>query len=203
MRRNGLVKEQSMCIAAVIVWVTDCWVRTFGSPHVWEMTCLYLPGTVSVSTRLSRPSLNTSCLALLTFYTQSVKSLEKLCNTAALSCDLLCLIHDAFKQRGRNVSTEVSGSICSWATKLVRACVADRRNLTCKVVSGIMPVSDSLFLALPFNAQCRGEKIPAAWGKVWPNESNCTFFNHSDQPFQMSCSQAEIFEVNTYNTFYI
>lgn len=38
-----------------------------------------------------------------------------------------------------------------------KACVADRGKLSCKVVLGIMPVSDSVFLASPFKARVQGE----------------------------------------------
>ncbi len=55
------------------------------------------------------------------------------------------------------VSAEVSGSICSWAAKLARALVADRRKLSRKVVPGVVPVSDSVFLALPFNPHVQGK----------------------------------------------
>ncbi len=35
--------------------------------------------------------------------------------------------------------------------------MADRRKLSRKVVPGIVPVSDSVFLALPFNARVQGK----------------------------------------------
>lgn len=52
---------------------------------------------------------------------------------------------------------EVSGSICSGAPKLARARVAARRKLSRKVAPGVVPASDSVFLAWPFNAHVQGE----------------------------------------------
>lgn len=43
------------------------------------------------------------------------------------------------------------------AAKLARARVADRGKLSRKVVLGIVPVCDSVFLAWPFNANVQGE----------------------------------------------
>ncbi|KAI4816222.1 hypothetical protein KUCAC02_008557, partial [Chaenocephalus aceratus] len=56
-----------------------------------------------------------------------------------LSCDLLCLIHEAFKKRSWSVSVETSGPICSGAAKVARALAADRRKLSRKVVPGMVP----------------------------------------------------------------
>lgn len=50
-------------------------------------------------------------------------------------------------QRSRSTAVEVSASICS--------------ELSRKVVPGIVPVSDSVFLAWPFNAHVWGE-MPSA-----------------------------------------
>lgn len=100
-------KRPGASIAAVIIWIQDCWVRSFGPLHGWEMTCLYLLGTLSVSTPQTLPQYKLSWPFDLLCTKSQVAFAQLHC-----LCDLLFLIHDAFKKHSRVGSVEVSTSIC-------------------------------------------------------------------------------------------
>ncbi len=156
-------------VAAVIVSIEYCRVRSFGPLHGWEMTCLYLPGTLSVSTWLSGPFLNTSCHDLLTFCAQSLKSPAKRPATQ-LHCLVTCCVWSmmlsrdtagAFPRKSPVPSArgppnwlglvwQIGGS---YHVKLFRA--------SCLSVI-------QYFWHCLLTLVCRG-KLPSAWGKVWPN----------------------------------
>lgn len=150
-------EEAGASIVAFIFWIQYCWVRSFGPLLGWEMTCLHLPGTLSVSTSLFRPFLNTSCHELLTFCTQSQDSGKR--SATQSHCLVTCCVWSMMLSKNtagvypRNSPVPSARGPSNW----LRACVAVRRKLSRKVVLGIMPVSDSVFLALPFKAHVRGE----------------------------------------------
>lgn len=88
------------------------------------------------------------------------------------------------------------------AAKLARASVADRRKLSRKVVPGVVPVSDSVFLAWPFsthvqgkNALCMRESVTKCVKVIWG------FFIALTSNFKCSCQDS--LWVNTHDNFYI
>lgn len=149
-------KQLGVSIASLIIWIQHRWVCTCSPLHGWEMTCLCMPGTLSVSMYSLDPSSTSKLLwPFELLHTEVLSVLNVLGDTVALSCDQL-------SDRWWLQETQqgcIRGSLTFHlleSAKVARARVADRSKLKRKVVPGIVPVSDSVFLAWPFNAHVHG-----------------------------------------------